>query len=314
MQEGSLLMRKSRRVVVPLAVFALIAGAGLAGGLSLVAHANTQTFCDSSGTPITCSTDTETITSPSAITIAVTLQASDNATTADQYVVVSWTGDCAQGSTDTAIASSTTPTYSAITKTTGVSVNVPLPFTDPDFCDIVASATLYVITSSGPPPTYSTATTGQFQLELEYTPSSTPSSASSSTSTPSSVNVSYIKGYDSKCIDDKGNSSADRTKVIIWSCNHGDSAQGWTFTNGELKHNGMCANDAANGGSGTHLILWSCNGASNEKWFHSSSDGEFILSLSSHGLLCLDDPGYSKSNGTQLIVYTCHNSGNQHWT
>jgi hypothetical protein len=76
----------------------------------------------------------------------------------------------------------------------------------------------------------------------------------------------------------------------------------------------MCANDAGNGGSGTKVILWSCNGGSNETWTHTSSDGEFILKLASHGFLCLDDPGYSKSNGTQLIVYTCHNSGNQHWS
>jgi Ricin-type beta-trefoil lectin domain len=62
------------------------------------------------------------------------------------------------------------------------------------------------------------------------------------------------------------------------------------------------------------VILWNCNGASNEEWSHSSSDGEFILSSSSHGLICLDDPGYSKTNRTQLIVYTCHNSSNQHWS
>ena len=146
-------------------------------------------------------------------------------------------------------------------------------------------------------------------MTLNWTPSA---SASSTTSSPS-VNVPLVKGYDSKCLDDKGNSSANRTAIIIWSCNSGDSAQGWTFTSGELKHNGKCVNDSGNGGSGTHVILWSCNGASNEKWFHSGS-GEFILNLSSHGLLCLDDPGYSKTNRTQLIVYTCHNSSNQHWT
>ena len=154
-------------------------------------------------------------------------------------------------------------------------------------------------------------------MVLNWTPSSTPSAtttASSTATTSPPVNVSLIKGYGGKCVDDKGNSSSNGSAVIIWSCNSGDSAQGWTFSGGELKHNGKCANDQGNGGSGSKVILWSCNGASNEKWFHSGSDGEFILSLSSHGLLCLNDPGYSKSNGTRLIVYKCHNTSNEHWT
>jgi len=116
-------------------------------------------------------------------------------------------------------------------------------------------------------------------------------------------------------MDDRGNSSSNRAQIIIWSCNSSDSAQGWTFSGGELKHNGRCANIQGGGGSGSKLILWSCNGASNEKWFHSSSgSAEYVSAGTAHGLICMDDPGYSKSNGTQLIVYTCHNSGNQHWT
>ena len=126
--------------------------------------------------------------------------------------------------------------------------------------------------------------------------------------------MSTVSGYGGKCVDDRGNSSSNKAEVIIWSCNSSDSAQGWTFSGGELKHNNKCANIQGNGGSGSKLILWSCTGASNEKWFHSSSDGEYVSAGTAHGLLCVDDPGYSKNNGTQLIVYKCHNSGNQHWS
>ncbi len=149
-------------------------------------------------------------------------------------------------------------------------------------------------------------------MQLAWTPGS--GSSSSSSSTTPTTHVSTVSGYGGKCVDDRGNSSSNKAEVIIWSCNSSDSAQGWTFSGGELKHNNRCANIQGNGGSGSKLILWSCTGASNEKWFHSSSDGEYVSAGTAHGLICVDDPGYSKTNGTQLIVYKCHNTGNQHWS
>jgi phage baseplate assembly protein gpV len=300
-------MRKSRRrLVIPLVVFALVAAAGIAGGLSLVAHAqNAVTFCNSSTTaPITCTTDTETITSPSAIDALVILETSDGATTADQDIVVTWQGDCSQGSNDTDIAASTA-TPEPITTAADVTVNIPLPYTDPDDCDITVTGTLQ--TTGG-----STDTTGAFELELQYTPQS--SSSSSSSSTTSSVDVPYIGGFGGKCIDDRGNSSSNGTELIIWGCNHGDSAQDWTWnSSGELEHDGMCANDPGYGGSGSKLILWSCTGTSNERWSHVTF-GRFKLNYSGKGALCLDDPGFSTSNGTRLMVYKCNGGSNQNWS
>jgi YVTN family beta-propeller protein len=118
-----------------------------------------------------------------------------------------------------------------------------------------------------------------------------------------------IKGYGGKCADDNGNSSAAGAKVQIWSCVN-DVSQQWSFTGGELKHGSLCMNDRGNAGNGGHVILWSCNGASNEVWKHTSS-GEYVLK--SNGL-CLDDPADSTRNGTQLDVYRCHNGSNQHWS
>ena len=118
-----------------------------------------------------------------------------------------------------------------------------------------------------------------------------------------------ITGYGGKCADDKGNSSAVRAKVQIWSCVN-DASQQWSFTSGELKHGSLCMNDQGNAGNGGHVILWTCNGASNEVWNHTSS-GQYVLK--SNGL-CLDDPAYSTRNGTQLELYRCNNGANQHWS
>jgi Ricin-type beta-trefoil lectin domain len=301
-----------------MAVFALVAAGGVAAGLSLVANANEFAICDSASTSsgISCSfpnsttTDT-TINTPSAIQAEVTLLTGDGSSPSDQYVLITYTVYCSQGGNQEITSNPTTNPPQAISTSAPVTDTLTLGFTDPDSCTVESlTAVLEVGTTTDGTTTYSTTTTGSFEMELEWTPAS---SASSTSSTSSTVSVSTIKGYDDKCIDDKGNSSGNKTEVIIWTCNSGDSAQGWTYSSSELKHNGKCANDEGSGGSGSKVILWTCNGASNEKWFHSSSDGEFILDDSTHGLLCLDDPGYSKTNRTQLIVYHCHNSSNQHW-
>jgi hypothetical protein len=299
-------MRKSRRLVAALAASALVAAGGVAAGL--VANANVLTTCDSSiAVPHVCQIDTQAIKGPTAITLVVTLKSGDGKD--DQYVTVRWQGDCTQGGNETAI-SMPPNTFRPIGTAAAVSVNVPLPDTNPDYCYISATAELFALVSSTGP-IYTTNTTGSFQLALDYTPAASPTPSSSS---PSPPRVPLVKGYAGKCLDDKGNSSANRTAVILWTCNSADSAQAWKFTNGELRHNGKCANDQGNGGSGTKVILWSCHGSPNEKWSHTSSDGEFVLSSTAHGQLCLSDPGYSKANRTQLTVSTCHNTSNQHWT
>jgi hypothetical protein len=323
-------MRKSRRVAVAVAVSGLVAAGGITFGL--IANANTQGFCDSSASPgtaqapISCtipnSTDTDaTINTPSAIQAIVKLNSGDNATTPDQYIVVTYSMICSQGansSTTTNATSPALPAQQAITTSAPVTDTLVLGSTTPtpDSCTIQSlKATLEMSADSGK--TFSFVTSGSFVLQLAWTPAAASSSSTATatpTATPSTTHVSTISGYGGKCLDDRGNSSSNRAQVIIWSCNNSDKAQGWTYSSGELKHNNKCANIQGGGGSGSKLILWNCTGASNEKWFHSSSNGEYVSSETGHGLLCVDDPGYSKTNGKQLIVYTCHNTGNQHWS
>lgn len=318
-------MRKARRVFVAVAVSGLVAAGGITFGL--MANANTQGFCDSSATaPITCSfpnsSDTDTtINTPSAIQAIVTLQKGDGVTPADQYIAITYSLFCSEGGSSATTTNTTSPALPAQQAiTTSASVTDTLVFGSttptPDSCTVESlTATLEVSTDGGK--TFSQTTTGTFQMQLAWTPGGTTTSATATataTSTTSTTHVSTISGYGGKCLDDRGNSSSNRAEVIIWSCNSGDSAQGWTFSSSELKHNGKCANIQGGGGSGSKLILWSCNSSSNEKWFHSSSNGEYVSAETGHGLICVDDPGYSKTNGKQLIVYTCHNSSNQHWS
>ena len=162
-----------------------------------------------------------------------------------------------------------------------------------------------------PTPTSGTFTPSNFTAELDYTPAAAPT-ATASPSPSAAPPVHPVKGFGGKCVDDKGNSSANRAPIVIWSCSGTDQAENWKFSGGEFVHNGKCLNDKGNGGSGSKVILYSCNGGSNEKWTQ-LANGE--LKLQSHGgTLCLDDPRSSTTNGTQLIVYTCKDSANQKWS
>ena len=301
-------MRRSRRLVVALTLSAVVAAGGAAAGLAANAKTATATVaatCNGSASPqqwVICQIGSQAIGAPSSITLVVTMQSGDDR--GDQYVGVSWQGFCgANGSEQTATIAPPTnppPKTQISTDSAPVAIRVPLPYTDPSYCELSADATLYASLGGG---IYTEGTTGSYQMKMEYAPWPSPSPG-----------VPLIKGYGGKCLDDKANSPANRTEVIIWTCDAADSAEGWKFTNGELVHGGKCANDRANGGSGTKVILWTCNRSPDETWTHSASDGEFVLSSRSHGLLCLTDPGYSTTNRTQLIVSACRNTSNQHWT
>ena len=272
-------MRKTRRLAVALAVSALVAAGGVTAGLVANAQPIVAGTCKAPGADANCNV-TATIISPSSISVTISV------TPGNQYPTYRYMLMCGTSTTDGNGAALTPYTQ-----------QIPLPYANPSSCTISVTATMPSGNSNN-----------ELSLEVDYT------TGSPSYGPPPPGPVPVVRGYAGKCLDARGNSSANRTAVTIWSCNSSDGAQAFTFSNGELKHGGKCVNDQGNGGSGTKLILWTCNGASNEKWFHASSNGEYVLSLSSHGFLCVTDPGYSKTNGTQLIVSTCRNTSNQHWT
>jgi Ricin-type beta-trefoil lectin domain len=294
------MMRGIRRLVVCTAATGLLT-AGLISASMEAAHADgVVATCigasDSTPTAFDCTLSAQ-FSSPSAVTVSVV----DNVTNASEGVTVNVTTLSCTDSTSTA----SEPASSQTGSTTLTDNVMPLPATADGQCDVEATVSLASTDTSvqGFTPT-------QFTASLSYTSSSaTPSPGP--TPTPITGSVHPIKGWDSKCVDDKGNSSSNGAQIVIWSCSGTDQAQNWRFTNNELIHNNKCLNDQGNGGSRSKLILWTCNGAANEKWSE-LANGE--LKLKSHnGTLCVDDPAFATKNGTRLIVYSCNDGGNQKW-
>ena len=296
------MMRRIRRLVA----YAAATGLLVAGAVSVsmeVAHASFSLPCAGNSTDNYKCTLTGTYIWPVALSVQVTDTAS---TPTSENVTVSWTAT-GISCTNNNNGPQTEPAGAdaGATPFTGA---LPLPAAATD-----GSCTVTV--TIGLSSTQTTQST--FSAVLDYTPSGTatatptPTPTTSSTSPAAGPPVHPIKGFDGKCVSDKGNRSANRTKIIIWTCSGTDQAENWKFSNNEFIHNGKCLNDQGNGGIRSKVILYTCNGASNEKWLE-LANGE--LELQGHGgNLCLDDPRSSTTNGTQLILYTCTDAANQKW-
>ena len=280
------MMQRSFRAAIYTALTGLLTAGAVTAGMA-AANANTAGFCSASSisTAKASCTVAQTIKSPASITVGVSVT---NGSKQDATVV--WTANCTLGG-------DTGKTAGGSTSMTPVSSPLTLAFSAPDSCDVTATGTL-----SG---------TGSMLVSLTYTPASASASPSPSPSPAPGGPVRLYKGIGGKCIDDAGNSSANRTKVIIWTCSSHDKAQGWVYSGGKLVHNGMCLNDQRSGGNGSKVILYTCNGGANEIWTH-KANGEFVMKANG-GRYCLDDPASSTHNGTQLIVWTCKDSTNQRW-
>jgi Ricin-type beta-trefoil lectin domain len=285
------MMRGIRRLVVCAAATGLLT-TGVVTATMAVAHADTVVdtclgASDSTPNAYDC-TVSATIPSPSAITVSASEDVTVSVTT------LTCTDSSSTASEPESSAAGSTPLTDNVT---------PLPATADGQCDVEATVSR-TSTDTGSPT--------QFTATLSYTPSTPATASPGPTPVPVAGSVHPVKGFDGKCMDDKGNSSANRAAVVIWTCSGTDQAENWKFTNDEFIHNNLCLNDKGDGGSGSKLILYSCNGGSNEKW-NELANGE--LRLQAHGgALCADDPRSSTKNGTQLIVYTCHDSANQKWS
>ncbi len=62
---------------------------------------------------------------------------------------------------------------------------------------------------------------------------------------------------------------------------------------------------------GTQQQIYSCNGAANQTWTHTSSGA---LSVTVNGTtMCLDANGKGTTNGTKAIIWSCNGQTNQQW-
>ena len=177
-------MRKARRVVTAVAVSGLVVAGGITFGL--MASANTLSAnCSSSTTvPISCSiTDSDqgsTIGSPAAVQALVTLDTSDNAQTADQYILVTYSLYCTEGSNSGTTTNPTTNPPVAIVLGTPVTVNLTLPSTTPTPDSCIVQSLTATLEAGASAAAANTTTTGSFSMDLTYTPGSGSSSSSSS--------------------------------------------------------------------------------------------------------------------------------------
>jgi hypothetical protein len=276
------MMRGIRRLVVCTAVSGLLAAGAVTASLQVAHASNFAAACGGNGSNgYICNLDTVV---PAASSISVGVDSGS----ASEQVSVNWTIACTNGANsgneEGATDNAATPLNVPLT---------PLPSAANGQCNVNVGISL---------PAHDVTPKIDYTGTLTYNPAG---------STPSSGAVHPVVGFDGKCLDDKGNSSANRAAVVIWACSGSDQAENWKFSNGEFIHNNKCLNDQGNAGSGGHVILYSCNGGSNEKWSE-LANGE--LKLQSHGgKLCADDPRSSTKNGTQVIVYACHDSANQQW-
>ncbi len=293
------MMRGIRRLAVYTASSGLLAAGAVTASMG-VAQANFAGLCDgNSGDNFACTLATSSnIASPSSISVVVSAKGTEQ-------VAVNWKVTCTDNSGTASTMGGVTAT---VTATASVTEALTLPATADGQCGVTAALKLPQLgTASFTPSNY----TAELQYQPAASPSPTPTPTPSSTS-PSPAPVHQVRGFDGKCLDDKGNSSANRAVVVIWSCSGSDPAENWQFSSNEFVHNGKCLNDQGNGGIRSKVILWTCNGASNEKW-SKLANGEIRLQSHSN-TLCLDDPRSSTKNGTQLIVYPCTDSANQRWS
>ena len=62
---------------------------------------------------------------------------------------------------------------------------------------------------------------------------------------------------------------------------------------------------------GTQQQIYTCSGAANQTWTHTSSGA---LTVTVNGTtMCLDANGKGTTNGTKAIIYTCNGQTNQQW-
>jgi len=282
------MMLRSGRAAISAILTGLLVIGGIAAGAT-VASANSVGSCSGTSTSTakgSCSV-IKTISNPATVLYSVSMTSGAN-----QDVSINWIASCTLGGdTENNFGGS-----AAMTPTAGYLV---LPFaTAPDSCDIKVSATL-------------STNSGSMRVAVTYAPAPSASSPTAASTNAPAGSARLYRGFGGKCADDAGNSSANRAKVVIWTCNSHDRAQQWTYSGGKLIHNGLCLNDQRSGGNGSKVILYTCNGGANESWTH-KANGEFVMKANG-GKYCLDDPGSSMRNGTQLIVWTCKNATNQHW-
>ena len=77
-----------------------------------------------------------------------------------------------------------------------------------------------------------------------------------------------VSGYrKSKCVDDRNDSSANDTKIVMWDCNN-SAGQNWVIeADGAIRINGKCMDIYRDEKTSKAPVeLWTCTGGANQQW------------------------------------------------
>ena len=112
-----------------------------------------------------------------------------------------------------------------------------------------------------------------------------------------------------RCLDVPEASTANGTQLILFDCN-GASNQAFTTTSSrQLQVMGRCV-DANGTAPGAKVTIWQCNGGANQQWTF-NSNGTVTNGASG---LCLDVFNANTANGSLIDVWTCNGGDNQRFS
>ncbi|KAJ7772458.1 hypothetical protein B0H16DRAFT_169963 [Mycena metata] len=134
-----------------------------------------------------------------------------------------------------------------------------------------------------------------------------------------------IQIFGNKCLDVTGGSSADGTKIQIWTCSSGSTNQQWSLSGSTIQWSGHSSCLDLTGGSLTNnnvMQIWSCTGGANQKFTRTTGPGSGSGSTTptagstirpgSSASTCLT--ASSNSNGATVVVQPCtSNNAAQTW-
>ncbi|MEO6715423.1 MAG: S8 family serine peptidase [Mycobacteriales bacterium] len=117
-----------------------------------------------------------------------------------------------------------------------------------------------------------------------------------------------------KCIGTPNNATADWSAIVLADCALWNNNQRWNLmADGSVRHvpSGKCVDvSGAQTANGTRVILYTCNGGTNQKWTGSFAKTSQLRSTASGR--CLDNRDGITANGNQLQIWDCYaNNDNQ---
>jgi hypothetical protein len=122
-----------------------------------------------------------------------------------------------------------------------------------------------------------------------------------------------IKGVQSgRCLDVPGGTQTNGTQVIIWDCNGGSNQQWTRLSNGELQVYGTKCLDALGNSTTPGTVVAIWDCNGGTNQQWRFNADGTIVGVQSG--LCLDVTGNATANNTPVEIWTCNGGNNQKWT